>query len=163
MRITAKKIFDFNGRTRVQTINTKPSKTQQQFAADCDINNIINRYKTTGEFTHLTSKQGAYRDFSSITDYQDMLDTVQYAQNAFNALPADIRLRFQNDPAQLLLFVQDEANYDEGVKLGLVQPRENAQPNIQRDETQNDATIKGKAKSKKDTPSKTPTIAPDEL
>ncbi|AXH78034.1 MAG: internal scaffolding protein [Microviridae sp.] len=112
-----------DGRVRVQTINEEPSKTQQQFKDECDINNIVKKFSTTGEFTHLTSKEGRYADFSQITDYRDMLDTVLYAQEAFASLPADVRLRFQNNPAELLEFVQNPKNYDEGVKLGLVQPR----------------------------------------
>lgn len=112
-----------NGRLRVQTINLEPSLTQQQFAADCDINNIMRKYQTTGEFTHLTSKQGRYADFSDITDYREMLDTVKYADEAFASLPADVRLRFKNDPAHLLEFLQDSKNYDEGVKLGLLNPK----------------------------------------
>lgn len=112
-----------DGRVSVKTINNDPTKTQQQFKDECDINNIMNKYTSTGQFTHLTSKQGTYGDFSQITDYQEMLHTVKYAQDAFAALPADIRKRFNNDPGQLLEFVQNDKNYDEGVKLGLVQPK----------------------------------------
>lgn len=111
------------GRVRVQTMNLEPSMTQQQFEAECDINNIMKKYATTGQFTHLTSKQGRYGDFSQITDYQEMLETIRYADEAFSSLPAEVRLRFKNNPAELLEFVQDPKNYDEGVKLGLVQPK----------------------------------------
>lgn len=82
------------------------------------------KYQTTGQFTHTTSKIGRYADFSSIQDYREMLDTVRYAQEAFAILPAEMRKRFDNDPSQLLDFVQDPNNYDEGVKLGLLNPRE---------------------------------------
>lgn len=112
-----------NGTLDVATLNDEASMTQQQFAAECDINNIMKKYNSTGEFTHLTSKQGQYADFSQITDYRDMLDTVRYAQEAFSSLPADVRLKFRNDPGELLAFLQDEKNYDEGVKLGLINAR----------------------------------------
>lgn len=108
------------GRVRVQTVPSGESKTQQQFAAECDINNIMKKYANTGVFTHVTGKQGRYGDFSMITDYQEMLDTVRYAQEAFNTLPADVRARFRNDPGVLLDFLQDSKNMDEAIKLGLV-------------------------------------------
>lgn len=109
-------------RVSVETVNNEPSKTQQQFKDECDINNIMAKYATTGQFLHVTSKQGQYADFSSITDYREMLDQVAYAQEAFAQLPANVRYKFNNDPAELLNFVQDKKNYDEGVKLGLINP-----------------------------------------
>lgn len=126
-----------NGTLRVQSINNEPTLAQQQFKDECDINNIMKKYSTTGEFTHLTSKEGVYADFSQITDYRDMLDTVIYAQDAFNALPAEMRKRFDNDPGKLLEFIQDNKNYDEGVKLGLLNPRSTANP-IKNDDSNND-------------------------
>lgn len=112
-----------SGRVRVRTHNQEPTLTQQQFKDECDINNIIKKYENTGEFTHRTSKVGQYADFSNIQDYQTMVETVQYAQEAFSSLPATVRARFENDPGKLLEFVQDSKNYDEGVKLGIVTPK----------------------------------------
>lgn len=108
------------GRTVVETINEEPSMTQQQYKDECDINNIMKKYTSTGQFTHVTSKKGIYGDFSEIKDYQGMLDTVMMAQDAFATLPAEVRSRFRNDPGYLLDFLQDEKNYDEALKLGLV-------------------------------------------
>lgn len=111
------------GRVRVYTKNTEPSLTQQQFKDECDINNIMKKYQSTGQFTHLTSRKGVYADFSQITDYQSMLHQVQYAQEAFSSLPAELRQRFRNDPGQLLAFLQDKRNYDEAIQLGLLEPK----------------------------------------
>lgn len=113
------------GRVRVYTLNLEKSLTQQQYAAECDINNIMRKYETTGEFTHLTGKTGVYADFSEIKDYREMLDTVRYADEAFKALPAKMRQRFGEDPGQLLEFLQDRKNYDEAVQLGLIDPKIN--------------------------------------
>lgn len=118
------------GRICVETINTEPSMTQQQFKDECDINNIIKRYNETGEFLSKTSKQGQFADFSQIQDYQSMLTQVIHADEAFSSLPATTRLRFNNDPASLINFLQNEKNYDEGVKLGLISPKQNI-PNYQ--------------------------------
>jgi phage internal scaffolding protein len=38
------------------------------------------------------------------------------------ALPAQIRSRFDNDPAKLIDFLENEQNHDEAIKLGLVNP-----------------------------------------
>jgi len=139
-----------NGTLRVRTLNTEPTKTQQQFADECDINNIMRKYSSTGEFTVLTKKGGVYGDFSEIQDFQGMLDTVRYAQEAFASLPATVRLRFQNDPGQLLAFVQDPKNYDEGVKLGLVEPKtENQMPAINENKLNKNDEAASKIKTKK--------------
>lgn len=146
-----KKVIRDGNRVRVQTVNNQPSKTHQHFKDQCDINKIIAKYKTTGEFNHLTNRQGRYADVSQITDYQESMQKVLNANAAFASLPSQIRARFQNDPAQLLAFLQDEKNYDEGVKLGLFNPKETPpQTNISPKE--NDSNENKKAnKQKKET------------
>lgn len=145
-----------NGTIRVQTINEEPSMAQQQFADECDINNIMAKYQKTGEFTHATNKQGVYADFTNITDYRAMVDTVMYAREAFALLPAQVRARFRNDPAQLLEFIQNDKNYDEAVKLGLLTPKDLPTNNlanndaIQRDEKQPAKNDKSKSKKQAD-------------
>lgn len=109
-----------NGQVHIETRNDEPTMTQQQFKDECDINNIVKKFNTTGQFTHLTSRTGQYADFSLITDYQDMLQTVQYAQEAFGSLPAEVRAQFRNDPGNLLQFIQDEKNYEKAQELGLL-------------------------------------------
>jgi phage internal scaffolding protein len=44
------------------------------------------------------------------------------AQYQFDQLPALIRDRFHNDPQEMLAFLNDPNNYDEAIKLGLVNP-----------------------------------------
>lgn len=109
------------GRVHVETVNKEPSMTQQQFKEECDINNIMKKYSTTGEFTHLTRKGGQYADFSEITDYQTMLDTVRYAEEAFASLPAEVRKKFSNNPGDLIAYLQDPNNREEAITLGLVE------------------------------------------
>lgn len=118
-----------NGTLEVVTINDLPSLTQQQFKEECDVNHIMKKYTQTGELHHLSRKQGVYADMSEITDYQGMLHTVMEARQHFDALPADVREKFKNNPAELIKFVQDPNNYDEGVKLGLFEKNQNMQAN----------------------------------
>lgn len=109
------------GRVRVYTVNTEKSATQQQFADECDVNNIMRRYEKTGEIVHRNAKAGVYADFSEITNYQDMMEKVIYAQEAFSTLPAKIRTKFRNDPGELLEFLQDKKNLKEAEELGLLE------------------------------------------
>lgn len=55
-----------NGSKRVVTINEEPSKTDQSFAKQVNINNIMARYIKTGQLTHLRNQQGVYADMSEI-------------------------------------------------------------------------------------------------
>lgn len=118
------------GRVRVRTLNTEATMTQQQFADECDINNIVKRYERTGEIVHRNQKTGIYADFTEITNYHDMMDKVLYAQDAFMTLPAKIRTKFRNDPGELLSFLQDSKNLKEAEELGLIELiQPTAQPN----------------------------------
>lgn len=116
------------------TMNMEPTKTQQQYKDECDINNIVKKYDDTGHITHIRKNGvGVFGDFSQLQDYQGMLDTVIAAQDSFMLLPAEVRTRFRNDPGYLIDFLNDEKNYDEALALGLVNKRENAEPVIKND------------------------------
>ena len=110
-----------NGTLSIQSVNDLPTLTQQQFKEQCDINNIIKHYTQTGELP-LSKKVGQFLDVSNVQDYQTALQTVFDAQNAFDALPSKIRSRFENDPNQLVAFIEDDANHEEALKLGLLSP-----------------------------------------
>lgn len=98
-----------------------PSKTQTQFTAECDVNNIIYNYTRTGVLMHMTNRIPIYGDFSEVPqDYAECLATVAAAQDNFASLPSNIRDRFGNDPKNLLAFLNDSGNREEAVKLGLV-------------------------------------------
>jgi len=56
-------------------------------------------------------------------DFQSVALRVRADEDAFAALPAKIRARFSNRPAELVAFVSDSANYDEAVELGLIVPK----------------------------------------
>ena len=114
-KITVRK----NGTIDIGTINDEPTLAQQQFKDECDINNIVKNYSQTGVLP-VSQKVGAFLDVSNVSDYQEALHTVYEAQRAFDALPSNIRSRFENDPNQLLAFIEDDANKDEALKLGLL-------------------------------------------
>ncbi|AXL14705.1 internal scaffolding protein [Microviridae sp.] len=93
---------------------------KQSFKAECDINNIMKKYQATGLITHTQKVQGAYGDFTNVTDYHSSINRVNEAHAAFMQLPAKIRKHFDNDPAQMLAFIDDPSNYEKAVELGLL-------------------------------------------
>jgi len=129
------------GRRRVKSINKQVSLTEQQFKSECDINNILRRYAKTGELSHVNRRRGSFQDFSEITDYQEMLHTVQRAQSAFMELDPVIRDRFRNDPAELIKFLQDPKNREEAVKLNLINPK-TSNHDEQKQKTNDESKIK---------------------
>lgn len=112
-----------NGKTRrrVQAPDFGPSKTVQAEKQKCDINQIMKRYHRTGMIDHVSKVQGQWGiDTTLITDYQSALNAVISANEKFNALPSDLRKKFDNDPSKFIAFIEDNKNYDEAVKLGLI-------------------------------------------
>lgn len=103
-------------------INNEPSLTQQQFAEECDINVITARYLKQGLPPPVLSNP-IWDDFTAV-DFQDMQNKVLEAKSAFAALPAKVRRRFQESEYLLLKFLEDPDNYDEAVKLGLIEKKE---------------------------------------
>jgi phage internal scaffolding protein len=95
--------------------------TQQHFAEETDINYILKQFNITGLLpTNPISPR--YGDFSNVHDYHSALNAVMAAEDEFDALPAQIRARFDNEPANLIDFLSNEQNRDEAEKLGLVNP-----------------------------------------
>lgn len=108
---------------RIQTINEEKSRTQQQFKDEVNVNNIMKKYRKTGQITHLNNRTGKYADLSNAQDYFESIQTIRTASEAFDQLPSELRKRFHNEPAEMLQFINDPKNYDEGVKLGLFNPK----------------------------------------
>ena len=108
---------------QVDYSNDEPSLTQQSFADECDINNIVARYVTTGVLgdpLSVPTNSPQYGDFTSVADFHVAQTIIAEATQMFDLLPASIRKRFENDPAQLLAFMEDDSNREEAIKLGLV-------------------------------------------
>lgn len=110
---------------KVQAFNSAPSLTQQQFKEESDINNIIASYNTTGLLTNplvQSARQPMFGDFSNLPqDYMQVQNQLLEAQANFMGLPAKIRQRFNNNPAELISFLQNPDNFDEAVELGLME------------------------------------------
>lgn len=86
---------------------------------EVDINTIVRRFGLTGQLpTDLRAPE--YGDFTGITDYHSAMNAVAYANEAFDAMPAEVRARFGNDPGEFVAFCSDEKNAGEMAKLGLL-------------------------------------------
>jgi len=96
------------------------SLAQQHFKDECDINNILRQFNITGLLPE-QALSPRYGDFTGISDYHSALNQVIAAEDEFMRLPADLRARFDNDPAQLIEFLDNEENLKEAQKLGLVE------------------------------------------
>lgn len=95
-------------------------RTKQQFKDECDINVIMKRYQNTGVLENVRDARNArFADVTSY-DFQNAMDILADARTAFEELPASIRDRFNNDPAELLDFVHDKDNQEEAADLGLL-------------------------------------------
>jgi len=105
------------------TFDPEEGETQQSFKDECDINRIVSQYVKTGTWSgslRPPTRVPQFGDFSNVLEYQESMNKIIEAQEAFDALPARVRERFQNDPALLLAFLDDESNLSEAEKLGLV-------------------------------------------
>lgn len=96
------------------------SLAQQHYKEECDINTILEKFNITGLLPE-SPLSPRYGDFTGIGDYHTAMNRVFAAQEEFEALPAQIRARFGNDPAQLIEFLENSENRPEAEELGLVE------------------------------------------
>lgn len=113
-------------RRRVQTKITGVSRTLQEPALDADIHNIMKKYVHTHGPIPMPKILETVNDFSDAADYQESLNRLIEAQEAFNSLPATTRADFQNNPANLISFLNDEKNYDKALEYGFISPEAHA-------------------------------------
>lgn len=109
-------------RNRTQLTATEDGRTHQSFKDECDVNQILKRWRKSGELNHLNTRQPTYGDFTNPTDYLTACTQVIAAQADFDSLSARIRDRMGNDPAKLLEYLADPANNEEAIELGLIEP-----------------------------------------
>lgn len=105
--------------------------TQQSFKDECNINMIVEKYTKTGQWGNSLkpgTKVPMFGDFTAAPDYQECLDRMIAAQADFDSLPSRLRKRFNNDPYELLEFLQNKENKDEAVRLGIIEPAAPASP-----------------------------------
>lgn len=103
---------------------TTKGRTHQSFRDECDINTILGRWRQSGFIEHVSLRKPVYEDFSNAEDYMASLNKIQAARDLFDSLPARLRARVNNNPADLINFVHNPNNADELRELGLLNPVE---------------------------------------
>lgn len=99
----------------------EPTMTIQSEKDNCDINVIMNRYATCG--TPLPVRQDmqpVYADVSELGDYMENFQRCKQAEEMFNALPSALRKELDNNPANLLPFIQNKDNESRCIEYGLI-------------------------------------------
>lgn len=90
----------------------------QSQAEEADINTIVKRFGVTGQLPQV-SRLPSYEDFEGIFDYRSAMDAVVEADRLFMQVPAKIRARFSNDPAEFVAFCSAPGNLPELRRMGL--------------------------------------------
>lgn len=101
----------------------EPGKAVQSQRDESDINTIVRRFGIDGKMP-VNVRMPEYGDFSGIGSYHEAQNALKMAETSFMALPAKIRNRFNNDPAELIEFCNNPANLDEARTFGLVPEKE---------------------------------------
>lgn len=96
----------------------EPTLTQQNFAEEVDINTLIRRFHLSGEMPE-DVRPITYGDFSDVYDFHTAANAIAEARESFESMPAELRRRFENDPAKFVAFCSDAENLDEMRKMGL--------------------------------------------
>lgn len=110
-----------------KTYNYEPSMARQEFAEECDINQLMKRYETyagTGPgnlpLSNNDPSKMFYADFTALP--MNLIDYHQYmaeAEHAFMTLPAVVRREFENSPYLFVEFASDPANLEQMRTWGL--------------------------------------------
>ena len=99
----------------------KDSKVQEQFAYDCDINNIV-----AGMTSPLPMREPISDEVKKFTPdaYEQALYTKAAAESAFMELPSETRTFFENNPKNMLEFISKPENQAKCIELGLMKVNE---------------------------------------
>lgn len=113
-------------RRRVQVDASAGDKTIQSFAPELDINRIVSKYLQTGEMPQ--KNLPVWGQTVPSTELQDQLETAAAVNQWFQAMPADQRLVFGNDPVKALAFLEHEENKAEAIERNMVAEEETTPP-----------------------------------
>lgn len=117
--------YKVNAESDFRTFTDGPSLTRQEFATECDINEIMARYETTGQLPVNNASGPVYVDYTDMPE--DLMGTMKLVQDAaasFMTLPAKVRRFFDNDPLLFTEFASDPVNVDQMREWGLAKPQE---------------------------------------
>ena len=83
---------------KVEPFNTVgESMTQEQFAEESEINNIIRSHDRNGVIEHINRGNAIYADFSGITDFSDALEQIREAQQEFQNISIQLSSKLDKE------------------------------------------------------------------
>lgn len=106
----------------VEVKNFGPTMASQASADEVDINKIMARVQK-GQTVLGSDGEPFYGDVSDLGGLQEALMKVQEAEDLFMQYPAEVREKFENNPVNMIGFLEDPANLDEAIKMGLIKPK----------------------------------------
>lgn len=108
-----------------------PSMTREEFAEECDINTIMERYDSQkGWPLPPRDQEPIYYDFVGMPDLQSALHSLNEASEAFMTLPAKVRKEFDNDPVRFVEFASSRDNLEQLREWGLAEPEKVPEPPV---------------------------------
>lgn len=102
--------------------------TKQSHKDECDIHKILNQFKKTGIIQHITSNQSMYVDLPNSQDYQQSLNIILEAQDAFASLPSSVRDAYGNNPENFLRAIGDPDQRETLENLGVFNKKPASSP-----------------------------------
>ena len=108
---------------RVGFETTGESLTQQHFAEECEINNIIAFHDKTGLIKNVQQGIAQYGDYSEVNEYRENLDMIRAADESFMQLPSHIRRLFNNNAGDFFEFATNPENEQKLVEMGLAEAK----------------------------------------
>jgi hypothetical protein len=93
---------------------------EKHHATELDINKIVKRYTPKELLAQATLVDALYGDFSTFQGLQEASMQMEAAMEEFNALPAEIRREFDNNPGQLVKAIDQAQSGDAQVREKLV-------------------------------------------
>jgi len=109
----------YGPKTSVRTsMEGQETRTHQSGKEECDINKIMAKYVKTGTLDH-QREHGENYGFATSLDLLEAMTIVTKANEMFDDLPAEVRIKFNHNAGEFLDFTQDPNNKAELIKLGL--------------------------------------------
>lgn len=107
-------------RNRISTTCEEETLTEQSHVDEVDVNKIIKKHgMDVIAKTRELMADNFRMDEIPTNDFHEALMIIQKASKTFTSLPSSVRKRFDNEPSKFLDFVQNPANNQAMVDMGL--------------------------------------------